>query len=95
MRTFDSYVCWKNQEDSGPNNNWMEPEKMKSELRSVFRGAMKGRTMYVVPFSMGPLSSPLSKLGLQVTDSPYVALSMRVMTRMGSGALKRIEEQQG
>jgi phosphoenolpyruvate carboxykinase (GTP) len=70
--------------------NWMSEEDMDHELAERFPGCMKGRTMYVIPFSMGPLSSPLSKLGLQLTDSPYVAASMRVMTRMGAPALQSL-----
>jgi len=86
-----TFICTRQREDVGPNNNWMEPNEGHQMVDGLFEGSMQGRTMYVIPYVMGPLASPYARTGVEVTDSPYVAANMRIMTRMGSEALARLE----
>ncbi|HKJ17845.1 MAG TPA: phosphoenolpyruvate carboxykinase (GTP) [Xanthomonadales bacterium] len=90
-----TFVCTSEQETAGPNNNWMDPREAREKLHGLFDGCMKGRTMYVIPYCMGPISSPIARCGVEITDSPYVVANMRMMTRMGAPALERIEREGG
>ncbi|MGN2252846.1 phosphoenolpyruvate carboxykinase (GTP) [Frateuria sp. GZRe12] len=88
-----TFVCHKNQDDAGPNNHWMDPAEAHAKIDALFDGCMEGRTMYVIPYCMGPIDSPLSRCGVEITDSPYVVANMRIMTRMGKAAQERIERE--
>ena len=87
-----TFICTENEEDAGPNNHWMAPADAHAKIDQLFDGCMKGRTLYVIPYCMGPLESPYSRCGVEITDSPYVVANMKIMTRMGTAALKRIEK---
>jgi phosphoenolpyruvate carboxykinase (GTP) len=88
-----TFVCTQREQDAGPNNHWMDPAQAHAKMDALFAGCMRGRTLYVVPYCMGPIDSPLARCGVEITDSPYVVANMRIMTRMGEAALKRIERE--
>ncbi|NOX67816.1 MAG: phosphoenolpyruvate carboxykinase (GTP) [Gammaproteobacteria bacterium] len=88
-----TFICTQDEEDAGPNNHWMKPADAHAKIDALFEGAMQGRTMYVIPYCMGPIESPYSRLGVEITDSPYVVANMKLMTRMGADALARIERE--
>jgi phosphoenolpyruvate carboxykinase (GTP) len=88
-----TFICSPTEQEAGPNNNWRDPDEMRSSLKDLFKGSMHGRTLYIVPFSMGPIGAPVAQIGVQITDSPYVVVSMKLMTRMGAEALEALGDE--